>query len=165
MIKHRTLPRLFVNIFMLGLVLVSMLNKITGNVIHESIGMAIIPCLALHVFLNINWYYSIFKRKITFQRLFNTIVIALLVCVLCALLLSSIMISKSLFSFLEFKSTLMLRQIHTTSAYWFFILSFIHLGIQWQRFGICFKKFRIQIKLSHRMKALLSLLIVGYEDG
>ncbi|WP_245391470.1 DUF4405 domain-containing protein [Sulfurospirillum diekertiae] len=77
------------------------------------------------------------------------------------------MISKSLFSFLGFKSTLMLRQIHTTSAYWFVIFCFIHLGIHWQRFWVLFRKIlarviNLNFILPRQLSAIFSLLVIFY---
>lgn len=162
---YRLLPRLFVNLLMLTLVPMAILNKITGNTIHEMMGLVIVLGIATHTFLNLNWFNSFFKRKSTFQRVFNAIAIVLLLCSFGALLLSSIMISKSLFTFLGFKSTLMLRQIHTTSAYWFFILCFIHLGIQWQRFSALFKKYTLHINHANFIKTLLSIGVVVYAES
>jgi len=160
---YRPLPRLFVNLLMLSFIPMSMLNKITGNVLHEMMGLVIVLCIATHAFFNLNWFNAFFKQKSTsFQRIFNTIVIVLLLCSFGTLLLSSMMISKSLFSFLGFKSTLMLRQIHTTSAYWFFILCFLHLGIQWQRFSALFKKYKLRVKHAHLIKTLLAIGVVAY---
>jgi len=156
------IPRLLLNFLMLSFISLSILNKITGNTLHEVIGLAIVVCIVTHTLFNLNWYNSVSKRKSTFQRRFNTTVIFLLLGSFCALFISSILISKSLFSFLEFKSTLMLRQIHTTSAYWFFILCFIHLGIYWQRFSTFFKTLKMRVRLSYSVKALLSIGVVLY---
>jgi hypothetical protein len=35
---------------------------------------------------------------------------------------------------------LTLRQVHTTSAYWFFVLSAVHLGIFWKRLAVMVTK-------------------------
>lgn len=160
---HRPLPRLLLNAFMLSLIPLLMLNKITGSLVHEIIGLALFLLIATHTFFNLHWFSTLSKRKSTFQHLFNTVFIVLLVSAFGVLIISSLMISKSLFSFLEFKSTLMLRQLHTTSAYWFFLLGFIHLGIHWHRFSALLqKKFRIHARLSHPFLTFIAWLLVLY---
>jgi len=167
MFFYKPFVRLCTNLFLVGLIPLSLLNKITGNIIHEIIGLAIILLLGSHTFLNIHWCGSFFQQKNRVQRAFNTIIILLLLVSYSSLILSSLMISKSLFSFLEFKSTLILRQIHTTSAYWFVIFCFIHLGVHWQRFRILFRKifFRVMnlnFMLPHQLITIFSLLVVFY---
>lgn len=160
---HRPLSRLLLNAFMLSLIPLSMLNKMTGSLVHEVVGLALFLLIATHTFFNLHWFSSFFKQKSTFQRLFNTVIIILLVSAFGVLIVSSLMISKTLFSFLGFKSTLMLRQVHTTSAYWFFILSIIHLGIHWHRFSALLqKKFCIHALLTHPFLTFIAWLMVLY---
>jgi len=167
MFFQKPLVRFCTNLFLLSLIPLSFLNKITGNVIHEMIGLTIILLIGSHTFLNVHWYGTFFQHKNRLQKVFNTIIIALLIVSFGALIISSLMISKSLFSFLGFKSTLMLRQIHTTSAYWFFMFGFIHLGIHWQRFRMLFKKvfsntLTLNFTLPYQLTALFALLVSIY---
>lgn len=155
--------RFVLNTFMLSLIPLSFLNKITRSLFHESIGLTLLLLVATHTFFNLHWFTHFLKQKNTFYRLFNTTVLMLMLLAFGVLIASSLMISKSIFSFLEFKSTLMLRQLHTTSAYWFFLLGFVHLGIHWHRFSALLqKKFRIHALLSHPFLTLLAWLMVLY---
>lgn len=161
--QHISRSRFVLNTFMLSLIPLSLLNKITGSLFHEVAGLALLLLVATHMFFNLHWFTHFLKQKNTFYRLFNTTVLLLMLLSFGVLIVSSLMISKSVFSCLEFKSTLMLRQIHTTSAYWFFILGFIHLGIHWHRFSALLqKKFRIQALLSHPFLTFIELLMVLY---
>lgn len=166
MLKKQTL-RFFLNILMIALVLVSILNKLTGTTIHEVVGIVIVVCILIHLVINIKWFTTFFKRKVNFTQLLNSFIILLLFIDLATLFISSIFISKFAFNFLGLKSTLMLQQIHTTSAYWFFILASVHLGINWQRFMIFIKKlpkYEIDInrKIITPIFVLISLFIIVY---
>lgn len=151
------------NALMLFLIPLSLLNKITGSLLHEILGFALVLLIGIHAFLNRHWVTLFWRQKKSFHHLLNTITLLLMLTAFGVLIASSLMISKSLFSFLEFKSTLMLRQLHTTSAYWFFLLGFIHLGIHWHRFSALLqKKFRIHALLTHPFLTLIAWLIMLY---
>lgn len=161
--RSNSLSRFILNTFLISLIPLSILNKLTGNPLHEVVGVIILLLIATHTFFNLRWFTLFWKQKNTLHRLFNTTILLLMVVAFLVLITSSLMISKSLFTFLDFKSTLMLRQLHTTSAYWFFILGFIHLGIHWHRFSALLqKKFRIHALLSHPLATFIALLIVLY---
>lgn len=161
--RSNSLSRFILNAFLISLIPLSILNKLTGNVLHEIIGVTIVLLITTHIFFNVHWFTVFWKQKNTLHRLFNTTILLLMVVAFLVLITSSLMISKSLFTFLDFKSTLMLRQLHTTSAYWFFILGFIHLGIHWHRFSALLqKKFRIHTLLSHPVFIFLGWLMVLY---
>jgi len=161
--RSNSLFRFMLNTVLLSLIPLSILNKITGNVLHEIIGVVIVFFIATHTFFNVHWFTLFWKQKMSFHRLFNTTILLLMVLAFLVLMASSLMISKSLFIFLGFKSTLLLRQLHTTSAYWFFIFGFIHLGIHWHRFSALLqKKFRIQALLSHPLFVFMGWLMVLY---
>lgn len=158
-----SLFRLKLNTFILSLLLLSFFNKMTGSFLHEVVGLALLLLIGVHTFFNFHWFTLFWKQKKRFHRLFNTIILLLMVLSFFVLIASSFMISKSLFTFLGFKSTLFLRQLHITSAYWFFLLCFLHLGIHWHRFSVLLqKKFRIHTRLSHPFFAFISILIVLY---
>ncbi len=151
------------NALMLFLIPLSLLNKITGSLLHEILGFALVLLIGIHAFLNRHWFTLFWRQKKSFHRLLNTITLLLILMAFGVLIISSLMITKYLFSFLAFKSTLMLRQLHTTSAYWFFLLGFIHLGIHWHRFSALLqKKFRIHVRLSHPLLTFIAWLIVLY---
>ena len=158
-----SLSRFALNTILFCLIPLSVLNKITGNMLHEIIGVVILFLIATHTFFNFHWFTLFWNQNKSFYRIFNTTILLLMVFAFLVLIASSLMISKSLFTFLGFKSTLMLRQIHTTSAYWFFILGLIHLGLHWHRFSALLqKKFRIHTLLSHPLFILMGWLMVLY---
>lgn len=155
--------RLTLNAVMLSLIPLSLLNKLTGSLLHELIGTGLVLLIGVHTFFNLHWFTRILDQKKSFHRLFSTTVLLLMALSFLVLIASSLMISKSVFTFLGFKSTLFLRQLHTTSAYWFFLFSFVHLGIHWHRFSALLqKKFRIHALLTHPFFMFISVLIVLY---
>ncbi|MFV0481783.1 MAG: DUF4405 domain-containing protein [Campylobacteraceae bacterium] len=161
--SKKQILRNFTNIVMILLFISLFLNKITGNKIHESFGVLFLSFIILHVSINSGWFTSFFRAKQTTFRVLNTLIIFLMLLSMSTLIFSSIMISKFVFTFLGFKSTLMLQQIHTTSAYWFLFFSSIHIGLQWQRLvAFAKKRFPINVKLNYIFILFVSALIVIY---
>lgn len=161
--RFHSLSRFILNALMLSFILLLLLNKLTGSLLHELIGVGLVLLIGVHTFFNLHWFTRMLNQKKSFHRLFNTTALLLMVLSFLVLIASSLMISKSIFTFLCFKSTLFLRQLHTTSAYWFFLLGFVHLGIHWHRFSALLqKKFRIHALFLHPFFMFISVLIVLY---
>ncbi len=117
----------------------------------------------LHQVLNWRWYPALVKGRYDTRRTVNTVVNGLLLASFVVLIGSSAMISRTLFSFLGIKGSLTLRQIHTTTAYWFLILTAVHLGIHWIRFvrmvTTVIPMFQ-KVKPHRYLKWLMALMIV-----
>lgn len=121
-------------------VLLGMANRITENLIHESIGLFLFFLFLVHGILNWKWVGTIRRGKYNFRRMLNLMVNLLLFVTITILMGSSVMASRTLFAFLNIKSTLILRQVHTTAAYWFFLLMAVHMGVHWTGFSASLKK-------------------------
>lgn len=156
--NKKRLVRFTLSCLMLFSILVSMANKWTGNAIHEIVGMTMLLMILYHNLINKKWYETIKKGSYHFFGVVNLFFNILLVISTIVLLISSIMISDTLFAFLNIKSTMFLEQIHTTSAYWMFICVAVHLGIHFQRFISFLPKFYFPIFL----KFTLSLGLIIY---
>lgn len=121
--------RIIIDIIMFILFIVLMGYHITGNRIHEMLGAITFIFFILHHLVNIKWYKTIFKGKHNFYRMFQITINFLLFVAMIGIIASSIMISSSVFSFLNVKTTTLGRNLHMISTAWGFVLMAIHLGL------------------------------------
>ncbi|MGM9970154.1 MAG: DUF4405 domain-containing protein [Anaeroplasma sp.] len=101
----------------------------TGNKIHEILGTITFILFIIHNILNIKWYKSIVKGKHNFQRTFHIIINLLLLIAMIGMIISGIMISSTVFSFLNIQTTMFGRRLHMASTSWGFVLMAIHVGL------------------------------------
>ncbi|WP_246718100.1 DUF4405 domain-containing protein [Rhizobium sp. BK060] len=104
-----------------------------GNAVHEIFGTVMFVLLVSHNIFNRRWFSTIAKSPREPRAiLVKTINLSLLVAIL-ALLVTSVMISQTIFSFLPLRSTFTARQIHALVAYLVLFIGALHLGLQWSR--------------------------------
>ena len=121
--------RTILDIVMTLLFIILMGYYVTDNTVHEVLGTITFVLFILHNILNIKWYKSIFKGKHNFQRTFHIIINILLFIAMLGMMISGIMISSDVFSFLNIKTTMFGRSLHMTSTAWGFVLMAIHVGL------------------------------------
>lgn len=121
--------RILIDILMTIFFIILMGYFITGNEVHEILGTITFVLFIVHNILNIKWYKSIFKGKHNFQRTFHIITNILLLIAMLGMMISGIMISSNVFSFLNIKTTMFGRRLHMLSTSWGFILMAIHMGL------------------------------------
>lgn len=121
--------RIILDIVMTGLFIILMGYYITENVVHEILGVITFVLFILHNILNIKWYKSIFKGKHNFQRTFHIIINLLLFVAMIGMMVSGIMISADVFSFLNIPTTMFGRMLHMASTSWGFVLMATHVGL------------------------------------
>lgn len=122
--------RIFIDILMLFFVLILSGYHITGNKLHEVIGVITFILFLLHHILNFNWIKNVIKNKgrgnVKFK--FLTFVNLLLLISMVCMMISSVFISSFVFDFLNIMTTSFFRKLHITSTTWSIILISIHLG-------------------------------------
>lgn len=132
--KTRQLPmtiKLVIDLVM-GLFFIAALGfRSTGGLAHEWIGLVFCALGILHMTINWRWYKNVLNGKYSFRRSLNAILNLSLPIGLLVLCVSGIMNSRHLFSFLNLKGSMEIRQVHSFVAYWGIILLGIHIGIQW----------------------------------
>lgn len=102
---------------------------ITGNSVHEILGTITFILFIIHNIFNIKWYKTIFKGKHGFQRTFHIIINLLLFLAMLGMMISGIMISTTVFSFLNIPTTMFARKLHMLSTSWGFVLMAVHVGL------------------------------------
>ena len=121
--------RMILDIAMTIMFIILMGYYITGNTVHEILGTITFVLFIIHNILNIKWYKSIFKGKHGFQRTFHIIINLLLFLAMIGMMVSGIMISAKVFSFLNIPTTMFARRLHMVSTSWGFVLMSIHVGL------------------------------------
>jgi hypothetical protein len=123
--------RLILDSLAAGLLLAALAYTLLDNNSHEIIGTAMFGLLAIHIAFNRRWFAAL-KRKRWDRRglLTRTVNLALLLTML-ALLVTSVIISQTVFSDLNLTSNFTARQIHSLVGYLALLIAGVHLGLQW----------------------------------
>lgn len=108
--------RIIIDIIMFILFIILMGYHITGNKTHEILGVITFVFFILHHIVNIKWYKTLFKGKYNFYRVFQIIIDAFLFVAMIGIIISSIIISSNVFSFLNIKTTMFARNLHMVST-------------------------------------------------
>jgi hypothetical protein len=124
--------RLIIDLAMTIFLLYAMAYRITGDVAHEWIGIAMIALFIAHNAVNWRWYRSLFVGKYNLRRILNTVINLLLLAMTAVLLISGVLLSRKVFAFMRFSGGMRIRQAHTAAAYWGLILIAVHVGTHWE---------------------------------
>lgn len=126
-----------VDMAMLGCLLAGLAYPLTGNVAHELTGLLFFGLCGFHTFLNRKWYCTIRRKPRSPRQKLNTAINLTLVALMVFFIASSVLQSATLFPFFLDTQTLTTRKLHTTLAWWGFILVGVHVGGHWNRvFGV-----------------------------
>lgn len=129
--NQHMLSKLIIDLVMTVLMLVAMAYRITGNTIHELAGVSIVVLFLIHNLLNRRWYQTLLKGKYNVFRILRTTANLLLLITMAVLMISGVLISRTVFAFLPVSGGMLARQMHILAVYWLFILASIHLGLHW----------------------------------
>ena len=121
--------KILVDVIMTILFIILMGYFITDNKVHEILGTITFVLFIFHHILNIKWYKGIFKGKYNFQRIFHLIMNLLLFISMIGMIISGVMISANVFSFLNISTTTLGRKLHIVSTSWGFVLMSVHVGL------------------------------------
>lgn len=113
------------------LMVVAMGYHITGNAIHEFVGVVLMVLFIVHNIINRRWYKTIFKGKYNIRRGLSIGVNLLFLISILVVLISSLPISRDIFPYFLLDNEIIFRQIHVITAYWGFIFMAVHIGMSW----------------------------------
>ena len=149
--KKRNNTRLILDGCMLVLLLCLMAYQVTGEMLHEWIGIAMTLTVIAHQILNRRWYAAIFKGKYNAYRSLTTLVNVLLLAATAATAFCGVTMSGYAVPFLYWQGGVFLvRQGHLAMSHWAFVLMGVHLGLHLPLMGA-------KWKLGQRAKTLLAL--------
>jgi len=129
-VKPFFLLRLVVDFTTMGLLVGALAYFAFDNATHEVIGTAMFSLLVGHNIFNRRWYRSVPKKGGPRAAVTKVVNMSLLGAML-SLLVTSVIISQSVFSFLPLTSTFTVRQVHTMVAYLVLLVAAVHLGLHW----------------------------------
>lgn len=152
--------QMIIDIIMFILFLILTGYHITGNKVHEILGIITFLLFIIHHIINIKWYKTLPKGKYTTQRIVITVIDFLLLMDMLCIMISAIMISSTVFEFLNIKTTMFARGLHLSSTAWGLIFIGIHLGLHLRG---CFDKLKNKVKTTsfeYTFYLLIFLLII-----
>jgi hypothetical protein len=123
--------RLVLDFIAAGLLLIGLAYYWQGNTVHELVGAGMFLLLIVHNVFNRRRYGPIARERREARGLINIAITLSLLIAMLALLMTSLMISRTLFSFMSLNGAFTARQIHTLAAYWALVIVSIHLGLRW----------------------------------
>jgi hypothetical protein len=124
--------RLVIDLTMTILMLVAMAYHITGNTIHEVVGVCLFLLFIVHNILNRRWYKAIANGKYNIRRILSITVNLLFLMSIVTIVISSLPISSDLLPFVSVNNDMVWREIHVLTSYWAFILMAVHIGMSWR---------------------------------
>ena len=121
--------RVTLDIAMTVLMPLLMAYSLIGETFHEIIGTLIFILFIIHHVLNRKWSGALFKGRYSPDRVFRTVINALLFACMILQPLSGILMSKHLYTFLpSLPLSARARSVHMLLAYWGYVLLSVHAG-------------------------------------
>lgn len=105
-----------------------------ADIVHEILGVALFVLWTVHITLNRRWYSAIFRGKYNPYRVMQTVInCCILICTIF-LMISGIILSNQLFTFLNIQSGLGFARIaHLLSSHWYYLFISLHIGLHMGR--------------------------------
>ncbi len=114
-----------------GLLFVALAYYWLSNTAHEWTGTGLFALLIAHNVFNRRWYSPLPQTRREPRSVIDITLTLSLLAAMLALLVTSIMISRTVFSFLHIGAGFTARQIHMLAAYWILVFVGLHLGLRW----------------------------------
>ncbi|MBQ6019812.1 MAG: DUF4405 domain-containing protein [Clostridia bacterium] len=104
--------------------------QVTGEALHEWIGIGMTAVLIVHHILNAKWYGALFKGKYNTYRIISTVTNTLLLASIALTAFCGMSMSANAVPFLYgMANAVFARTAHLAMSYWSFILMGFHLGL------------------------------------
>ena len=101
-----------------------------ADLIHEILGVGLFVLWGLHIALNRRWYGAIFRGNYNPYRVMQTIInCCILICTIF-LMISGIILSNHVFTFLNIQGGLgFARIVHLLASHWYYLFMSLHIGL------------------------------------
>ncbi len=101
-----------------------------ADLVHEILGVGLFVLWAVHIILNRRWYSAIFRGKYNPYRVMQTIInCCILICTIF-LMISGIILSNQIFTFLNIQGGLGFARIaHLLASHWYYLFMSLHIGL------------------------------------
>lgn len=123
--------RLILDLLAVSLLLAAFAYNWFGNAAHEIMGTAMFVLLISHNVFNRRWYGVVTKGWREPHSIFSKTITLCLLVMMVGLIITSVIISHTVFDFLSLRSSFIARQIHALIAYLVLLIAALHVGLQW----------------------------------
>ena len=148
--------KIAIDLVMTITLLLLMLFQITGQQVHEYLGIMMLVLFLGHNILNWKWYRHLFKGKYKLYRCIQTILNISILMMMLGLGYSGMVMAQYVpFSISGLIS--LARRLHLACSYWGFVLLSMHLGMHLRQMMNMFKKY---IHLKTNVIKIIKLIIV-----
>lgn len=129
-IKEKNIIKRIVDALLTILLLCLMAYQVTGEALHEWLGIGMTVLVIVHQVLNAKWFGALFKGKYHALRILQTAVNVLLLLSFAMTALCGMAMSGHAVPFLYgMLPVSFARQMHLSLSHWSFVLMGLHLGI------------------------------------
>ena len=128
--KFKAPYKLLLDIALTVILMFIMAYQVTGDTLHEWLGIGMTALLIVHHILNRKWHGALFKGKYGAYRIISTSVNALLLISILITALCGMSMSGHAVPFMYgLVNVMTARKLHLAFSYWSFILMGIHIGL------------------------------------
>jgi len=150
--KKNTVIKRIVDAAMTVLLLFLMAYQVTGEMLHEWIGIGITVLVIIHQILNRKWYGVLFKGKYNLYRTVTTVLnILLLLCFAFTAFCGMSMSGYAVPFLYGMAPAFFVRRMHLSMSHWAFVLMGLHLGMH-------IPAMAAGLKLKDKTKAILACI-------
>lgn len=162
--KAKQMFKIILDIMMTILFMVMMAYHITGNTLHEWLGITLFVLFMIHNALNYKWYKSLFKGRYSSVRVLGTVINLLLILAMLGIIISGVMLSRDVFAFLNLSAGMFGRRLHMLSTSWAYLLMAAHLGMHWSMISgmISSKAKKKDTKVLGILSTIVTVIISAY---
>lgn len=150
-----------IDLIMFVLFLLLMEYHLLPKDVHEWLGISVFVLFLAHNALNYKWYAVLFKGRYTAMRIVQTVVNFLLWISMIGCIVSSILISGTVFAWMNVNGAMTGRSLHLIATAWSFVLMSIHLGLHWSSFVGMAKRIKIPQIVGTIVKWALRVVVLG----
>jgi len=101
-----------------------------ADIVHEILGVGLFVLWGVHIALNRRWYSALFRGKYNPYRVMQTVInCCILICIIF-LMISGIILSNHIFTFLNIQGGLGFARIaHLLASHWYYLFMSLHIGL------------------------------------
>ena len=153
--------KIIVDLAMYVLFLLLMGRHLLSGKAHEWLGILLFALFIAHLALNYKWYVALFKGKYTALRIVQTANNFLLFIAMICCIVSSMLISGTVFAWMNLGGAETGRKLHMISTAWAFILMSVHLGLHFSSFVGMVRKINMLPIAKSIIKWILRAAVLG----
>jgi hypothetical protein len=121
--------RILLDFIAIALLLACLAYWWQSNLVHELLGTALFVLVLVHNVFNRRWLGT--SKANDAPRLANTLTIVCLATLMTVMLVTSLLISRDIYSFSSLSGAFVVREVHMFVAYWTLLVVALHLGTRW----------------------------------